>query len=51
MKKLRKYFIPVFRIVLLAVAVCFFLIGMNRGEQEITFMKAIFICLECIGIG
>ncbi len=51
MRNFKKYITPVLRMLLLAAAVCFFIIGMNRGEQEITLMKAIFICLECIGIG
>ena len=39
------------RIALPVCGVIFFFIGKSRGEQDITFVKAIFICLECIGIG
>lgn len=49
--KFRKYIVPVLRIMLIVLAVVFFIIGKNRGEQEITLIKAIYICLECIGIG
>ena len=43
--------INVFRAVLLATAIAFILTGLLRGEAGVVFMKAVFICLECIGIG
>lgn len=36
---------------LLALGVCFLLIGISRGEAQTVWIKGIFICLECIGIG
>lgn len=35
---------------LFAAAACI-LLGIARGEQETVLIKAIHICLECIGIG
>ena len=43
--------INVLRAVLLAVAVIFILVGLFRDEARIVFVKAVNICLECIGIG
>jgi hypothetical protein len=37
--------------ILLATAVLFICAGIFRGETETVFIKAINICLECIGIG
>ena len=41
----------VIRAVLLAVAIVFILAGLLRDEARIVFVKAVNICLECIGIG
>lgn len=48
MKTGRKTYI---RIGLLAVAVCLSTIGVTRGEALTVFVRAINICLECIGLG
>lgn len=37
--------------ILLATAVLFICVGIFRGEAETVLLKAINICLECIGIG
>lgn len=34
-----------------ALGMIFMVIGVQRGEVEIIFRKAVTICLECIGIG
>lgn len=39
------------RIGLLAVAACCIVIGVTRGEALTIFVRAINICLECIGLG
>ena len=36
---------------LIAIAAAFIIIGLMRGEQTEVLLKAIRICLECIGIG
>ena len=36
---------------LLAVGLVFVITGIACGDMELVFKKAIFICLECIGIG
>lgn len=35
----------------LAVGILFLGIGISRGEPSVVLMKAVNICLECIGIG
>lgn len=37
--------------VLLAAGVVFMALGVMRGEMGTVFIKAVNICLECIGIG
>ena len=39
------------RAVLFAAAIIFILAGLFRDEARIVFIKAVNICLECIGIG
>lgn len=39
------------RSIALAVGIVFVGIGISRGEAGVVLMKAINICLECIGIG
>ena len=41
----------VFRILLLGIAVAFIAIGIMHGDALAVFRKAVFICMECIGIG
>ncbi|MGI5898521.1 MAG: CD1871A family CXXC motif-containing protein [Christensenellales bacterium] len=36
---------------LIALGAVFVIIGVWRGEVATVLMKAIYICLECIGIG
>lgn len=38
-------------IVLAAAGAVFLVVGVMRGEANVVFMKAVNICLECIGIG
>lgn len=40
-----------FSTLLILVGIVFVVVGVNRGEAEIVFQKAVNICLECIGIG
>ena len=35
----------------MAAAAVFVLIGLFRNEAEIVFVKAVNICMECIGLG
>ncbi len=39
------------RIALAAVAIVFIVVGCVNREFHDVFMKAVYICLECIGIG
>jgi hypothetical protein len=39
------------RILLLAISILFIASGIYRGEVQKVLLKAINICLECIGIG
>jgi len=38
-------------ILLLAAGAVFMAVGIYRGEMATVFIKAVNICLECIGIG
>ena len=39
------------RIVILALSAAFITVGIIGGEAESVLLKAVKICLECIGIG
>ncbi|MGI5097353.1 hypothetical protein IZU27_07845 [Treponema socranskii] len=39
------------RIALITAAVVFIIVGVFRGDNDSIFRKAVFICMECIGIG
>ena len=36
---------------LMGAGLAFMAVGVARGELEIVFIKAVNVCLECIGIG
>ena len=38
-------------IAVLTAAVCLIVLGVMRGELYTAFVKAVRICLECIGLG
>jgi hypothetical protein len=46
-EKVRK----IIRAVLFVVAVIFVFWGVCRGEMKTVFVKAVNVCLECVGIG
>lgn len=48
MKAKRRAVLPGF---LLVTGICFLSAGIYRGEAQTVWIKAIYICLECIGIG
>ena len=39
------------RLLICAVAICFIVFGVRRGEVAVVLKKAVNICLECIGLG
>ena len=39
------------RIALIAAAAVLIAVGVLRGDNDSIFRKAVFICMECIGIG
>jgi len=39
------------RIALIAAAAALIAVGVLRGDNDSIFRKAVFICMECIGIG
>ncbi|WP_430080815.1 CD1871A family CXXC motif-containing protein [Paraclostridium bifermentans] len=39
------------RYIVLAMSICFIVVGSSRGEVKVVLKKAVNICLECIGIG
>jgi hypothetical protein len=43
--------IRLIRILLIPAGILFLVLGICRQEAETVMMKAIYICLECIGIG
>ena len=41
----------IIRYVVLILSLCFIAIGLIRSEHLVVLQKAVYICLECIGIG
>ena len=48
MKAKRRVILPG---LLLVTGICFLAAGIYRGEAQTVWIKAIYICLECIAIG
>ena len=44
----RRVWIP---LALMALGAAFLALGAARGEQDVVFIKAVNICMECIGLG
>jgi len=38
-------------LLLMGAGAVFLVAGLMRGEAQVVFVKAVYICLECIGIG
>lgn len=51
MKHLRRLHSAPIRIALLFCGTCMLIFGISRGEAATVLQKAIYICMECIGIG
>lgn len=45
---IRRLWIP---LALLGLGAVFLVLGAARGEQDTVFIKAVNICMECIGLG
>ena len=41
----------IFRVLLIATGVALVVAGLTLGDTRAIFQKALFICMECIGIG
>jgi hypothetical protein len=50
LRKLGILRIPIPLALLIAAALCI-IAGIVRGDTDAVFRKAVFVCLECIGIG
>ena len=44
----RRVWIP---LTLIGLGAVFLALGAARGEQDVVFIKAVNICMECIGLG
>lgn len=51
MKEIEGKKIKVVQILLITFSLAFIAFGLLNGEAKTVFTKAIYICLECIGIG
>lgn len=47
-KEKRRLIVP---IALFFIGAAFFIAGLFDGETETVLMKAVYVCLECIGLG